>query len=233
MDREHKNHEKVYCLLSWIVFFSRGILLCRKNDNCDRKTCWQGCRLIQIDYVTFFLAAFLLMILPLDWFVAALISAVWHEICHFTLVFLLNGKILGLTIRPDGWMIEVNQMTGWQQFLCILAGPFGSLSLLLLYRFTPKVAVCGLVHGLYNLLPVFPLDGGRMLQLFAFRICPRYAEIILYISAFIICIGIDCFAVWFFLSSSGEVWPIATAVIWNIKFLAGNITCKPSEMRVQ
>ena len=55
-------------------------------------------------------------------------------------------------------------MSPGRELICILAGPAASLLLLCLARIFPRVAICGLIQGCYNLLPIAPLDGGRALH---------------------------------------------------------------------
>ena len=47
------------------------------------------------------------------------------------------------------------------ELICALAGPGGSL--LLGLAPIPELAVCGLIQGLFNLIPLMPMDGGRAL----------------------------------------------------------------------
>ena len=47
------------------------------------------------------------------------------------------------------------------ELVCVLAGPAASLLLLLLVRPFPRLALCGFVQGVYNLLPLGRLDGAR------------------------------------------------------------------------
>ena len=61
-------------------------------------------------------------------------------------------------------MLETGSMTIREELLCALAGPAGSLSLLLVSEWIPRIALCGMVQGLFNLIPAGNLDGGRVLR---------------------------------------------------------------------
>ena len=60
--------------------------------------------------------------------------------------------------------MELGCLSPVRELLAAAAGPVGSLSLMLMGRFFPRLALCGLVQGLFNLLPIYPLDGGRILR---------------------------------------------------------------------
>lgn len=110
-----------------------------------------------------FLAVLLLM-LPLQWVGAALLAAAVHECCHWIAICLMGGRIRGICIGGRGAVMDMEPMSGIREAVCALAGPMGSFLLVALVRWMPRTAICGLAHGLYNLLPMLPLDGGRVLR---------------------------------------------------------------------
>lgn len=108
--------------------------------------------------------ALLLLTLPLPWVVASLSAAAFHELCHILALVLMHKQIDGVNIGMRGTKILTAPMDAKEELLCAAAGPMGSLFLLLFLRQLPRLALCAGVQGLFNLLPLYPLDGGRILQ---------------------------------------------------------------------
>lgn len=105
-----------------------------------------------------------LLVLPIWWVFAAMLAALWHEACHYFVLRLCDGQALSLKAGVTGAVMEVRFPGAAQEFFCALAGPVGSLLLLFFSRWLPRTAICAGFQGLYNLLPIYPLDGGRALR---------------------------------------------------------------------
>ena len=122
------------------------------------------------------LMAALLLLLPLDWLIAALLAAAVHELGHLAVIYAFGSRTEFLSIGFFGAQIHTGPLDNRAEFFCAAAGPAASLCLLSLCRFFPKLALCGAVQGMFNLIPVHPMDGGRILCCFLRRLCPRRAE---------------------------------------------------------
>lgn len=108
--------------------------------------------------------ALALMLLPLSWLLACLLAAGFHELCHYLAIRLCSGKQAQVHIHSFAARMPLPEMSRGKELFCALAGPFGGLSLLLLSKWLPRVAICATMQSLYNLLPLYPLDGGRALN---------------------------------------------------------------------
>ena len=108
--------------------------------------------------------ALTLLVLPLPWVAAAVLAAAVHELCHYLAIAALGGQVGRIAVGSGGAAMELGCLSPVRELLAAAAGPVGSLSLMLMGRFFPRLALCGLVQGLFNLLPIYPLDGGRILR---------------------------------------------------------------------
>lgn len=119
---------------------------------------------LNIDTGALILIALMLLALPLQWIVAVVIAAVIHELFHYFALRLLGVHINRVKIGLFGAIMDVEAMPPHKEFLCALAGPLGGILLLLLSRWIPRIAVCAAAQSFYNLLPLYPLDGGRAIR---------------------------------------------------------------------
>lgn len=180
------------------------------------------------------LLAVLCVLLPWDWLLAALSAAFFHELCHIVTVFAVGGKIQRVHIGASGAVLTAMPMHPWKELICTLAGPMGSLLLLLLARWIPQVAFCGLAQGLYNLIPIASLDGGRILScvtqlLFSEtaseKICAVVQKTFLCLALLIGLLGTFSFKL--------GLMPLLMAVDLLSRGLQGKIPCKEGNLAVQ
>ena len=114
-----------------------------------------------------------LLLLPIKWVLAWALAVVVHEACHYLALRACNARILRIDVGFSGAAIET-EIAGLGECICAIAGPLGSISLLLFGKWFPELAVCGLIQAVFNLLPVFPLDGGRFLRALQERYAPNH-----------------------------------------------------------
>lgn len=118
-------------------------------------------------------ACILLLVLPLRWVAAAIVAAAVHELCHLLALSLLGIRVFGINIGGRGAVLQTDSLSDRDELICAMAGPLGSFLLLLFAKWLPRIALCGLFQGLYNLLPVGNLDGGRVVHSLANLVCRK------------------------------------------------------------
>lgn len=169
--------------------------------------------MIRLDDRVWILWAVFILLLPVKWLLSAAAAACIHECCHIAALWLLGGKIRDISLDPFGAVIETEGISDWKEILCAIVGPLGSISGVLFIRRFPVFALCALVQGVFNLLPVYPMDGGRALRGILHRVCPKQAECICKWVQ-IVTYGSLLFAgIWISAGYFGKFWPFLLCLV--------------------
>lgn len=139
------------------------------------------------------LFALLILMLPIQWLVAASMAAFFHELCHYFAVWLCNGRLQSIYIGRRGARMQAEISSSAKELICTLAGSVGGLLLLPFVRYIPRIAISAAIHSVFNSLPLPQLDGGRALSILLRMIHPAKAEKI-YMRLLMIFLGMLWFA---------------------------------------
>ena len=108
--------------------------------------------------------ALMLLLFPLTVTAGVLLAAAVHELGHILAIRITGGRVRRLVLGPGGATLEVDPMEPGRELICTLAGPAAGALTILAWRCFPELALAGAVQTVFNLLPVFPLDGGRAIR---------------------------------------------------------------------
>ncbi len=177
------------------------------------------------------LLACMILTLPLKWLIAAIAAAVFHELCHYMAIILLGGHAVALRFQGSAIQMDVLQLSRGRELLCALAGPMGGFLLLFLLPYCPRLAFCGCMQSVYNLLPIYPQDGGRAVRCLAFLLLPAAYAAWLCTFLMWLCIGILlCLGLYAAFIAKLGILPLLLSAAVTIKAFS---TCKDGEMALQ
>jgi membrane-associated protease RseP (regulator of RpoE activity) len=131
------------------------------------------CHRVQIHAGVFFRFALLLMILPLRCILCFSLAAAIHELRHLCALRILRVPVFQIRIDVTGAVIETGETTQTQELISAAAGPLAGALTCLAARCFPLLALCAFVQTAYNLIPVYPFDGGRICRSLAAIISRR------------------------------------------------------------
>ncbi len=163
------------------------------------------------------LLAFSIVLVPIKWVLAWLIAVMVHEVFHVLVLHTCGCKICEILIGASGIEIITESLSARQEILSAAAGPIGSFLLLLVARYSPVIAVCGFVQGAYNLLPLHPLDGGRVCRIvlrkfFSDRLADYVMDIIKILIYILMLVGA---AILFKISGNFVALIVAVCLVWK------------------
>ena len=188
---------------------------------------------IELKTGAFFAVAAAVLLMPLWLFVSLIIAAAFHETCHFLALQFLGVRVYRISIGPFGASMETEPMELWRELLCAFAGPLGSLILIPFFRWIPGIAFCGLIQGTFNMLPIYPMDGGRILKCLLDILKITMGEKILKTVELMTVLGILFLGLWgkwhWNLGWGGAM--IGTVLL--LRLIRRNTSCKESRFRVQ
>lgn len=117
---------------------------------------------IETDSGFWLMLGLMLLLFPVRFLAGVLLAAMVHELGHLLAIRLTGGRVRRICLRAGGAVIETAPMTPAREVICALAGPAAGAMTVLTWRFYPELALAGLVQTVFNLLPIYPLDGGRV-----------------------------------------------------------------------
>jgi membrane-associated protease RseP (regulator of RpoE activity) len=105
-----------------------------------------------------------ILLLPVNWVIGWLLAAAFHEFCHYIALCYNGVRVFSIKIGFSGAIIETEHMQPKQELFSALAGPLGGFLLLIFLQIFPRIAICAFIQSLFNLLPIYPFDGGRAIR---------------------------------------------------------------------
>lgn len=98
-----------------------------------------------------------------------------HELAHLLMLVLCGGKPDSLTFSFYGLALKYSsRLSRTKELLIILSGPAVNLILYLILKDDTN-----LILFFLNTLPIYPLDGGRILNLYSYRISNLISKVFL------------------------------------------------------
>lgn len=172
-----------------------------------------------------------LLLIPLKWVIAWFTAIGVHELFHYIALMICGLPVKKVEVRHFGVQMDTFPMSGWKEATCAAAGPCGSLLLVMLSSMFPRLALCGAFHCLFNLLPIYPLDGSRILHgcIGNFRLGNLFLKMFETVALF----ALILLCLWSNLKLATGPIPLILCLLLMIRRFKIKIPCKDGNLAVQ
>lgn len=175
--------------------------------------------------------AIALLLFPPGWIIAWAVASAVHELSHYIALRCCSVPVKYIRIGLNGTVMEIEQLQPGKEWICALAGPVGGALLLLTARWTPLLALFGCIQSVYNLLPLFPLDGGRAMRCVFQYLFPTAAD---RVSGFVESLFLIILAILaLYASVKLLLGPLPLVAVALLLWKNGKIPCKAAKNAVQ
>lgn len=153
---------------------------------------------LNISIYCYVMAVFAILTASFNKFIILFSLILVHEIGHFLFAFIFKVKVDKIYLYPFGgiskFYLPIN-ISFIKELIILIAGPlfqiiFSKILVALFYKYSIIINVLNKAILLFNMLPIYPLDGGKLFNLIITKIFPYKKSMILsiyisYITIFI------------------------------------------------
>lgn len=132
---------------------------------------------IKVDLFFFVAIIFFFISKKIEIYLLTMFFIILHEIGHLVLALIFKNKVNEIKVFFLGCSIKINKLSDLNiernqkeiinDLLIFLAGPFINILIIIfsyMYKLDTRIIYINLSILLFNLIPIYPLDGGRIIR---------------------------------------------------------------------